>query len=110
RIILEKRIADISVQLDKIMDMYQLGSIPLEKIAERIGALNDERNSLETELYELKNADKNKKTSLAETKDILKTADVILAGDDMDAKRMLIHSLIDRIELYDDNIKILWAF
>ncbi len=109
-IIIEKRIAEISVQLDKIMDMYQLGSIPLEKIAERIGILNDERNALETELFNLKNSNENKKTSLAETKDILKTANVILAGDDMDAKRMLIHSLIDRIELYDDNIKIHWAF
>lgn len=110
RVIIEKRIAEISVQLDKIMDMYQLGSIPLEKIAERIGALNDERNSLENELYSLKDVDENKKTSLAETRDILKTADTILAGDDMDAKRMLVHSLIDRIELYDDKIKIQWAF
>lgn len=110
RIILEKRIAEISIQLDRIMDMYQLGSIPLEKIAERIGALNDERNNLETELFNLANVDENKKTSLTEIKDVLKNADKILASDDMDAKRMLIHSLIERIELYDDNIKIYWAF
>ena len=92
------------------MDMYQLGSIPLEKIADRIGALNDERNGLETELFNLKNEDENKKTSLAETRDILKNADTILAGDDMDAKRMLVHSLVERIELYNDKIKIYWAF
>lgn len=110
RITIEKRIAEISVQLDKIMDMYQLGSVPLEKIAERIGALNDERNNLDNELYNLKSLDENKKTSLAETKDILKTADVILSGDDMDSKRMLIHSLIERIVLYDDKIEIQWAF
>lgn len=110
RIIIEKRISEISVQLDKIMDMYQLGSIPLEKIAERIGALNDERNHLENELFSLKDLDENKKTSLAETRDILQTADTILAGDDMDAKRMLIQSLIDRVVLYDDKIEIEWAF
>lgn len=110
RVILEKRIAEVSVQIDRIMDMYQLGSIPLEKIADRIKVLTDEKNGLETELYNLANVEENKKTSLAETKDVLKNADKILASDDMDAKRMLIHSLIERVELFDDDIKIYWTF
>lgn len=108
--ILGKRLKETSVQIDKIMDMYQLGTIPLDKIADRIKKLTDERTALEDEIYSLENSAENKKTSLAETRDILKNADKILAGVDMDAKRMLIHSLIDRIELYDDGITIDWAF
>lgn len=110
RKIIEKRINEISTQLDKIMDLYQLGSIPLDKIAERIETLNNERNGLENELFNLEEDEANKKMPLAETRDILKKAKQILDGDDMDDKRMLIHALIERIELFDDSVKIYWAF
>ena len=110
RLIIEKRIDEISAQLDKIMDMYQLGSVPLDKIAERIEKLNNERNGLESELFALNEEAENKKTPLAETRDILKKAKSIFDGDDKDAKRMLINSLIERIELYEDRLKIYWAF
>lgn len=109
RKIIEARIKDVSNQLDKIMDLYQLGSIPLEKVAERIEALNNERNGLENELFNLNDLD-NKKITLAETKAILKNAKSILESNDMDIKRMLIHSLIERIELFDTHIKIHWTF
>lgn len=110
RQVLEKRLADISVQLDKIMDMYQLGVIPLDKIAERIESLTNERTGLENELYNLTEDMQNKKMPLAKAKDILKGAKAILDADDMDNKRMLIHSLIERIEIFDEKIKIYWAF
>lgn len=108
--IITQRIKDISTQLDKIMDLYQLGNIPLDKIAERINSLTNERTALETELENIKNnIDVNKKISLTEVNDILKNANIILESNDMDAKRMLVHSLISHIEL-GDNIKIYWAF
>lgn len=108
--IITARIKEISNQLDKIMDLYQLGSIPLEKIAERIDKLTNERTALETDLENIKNGtEENKKIPLTEVNDILKNATTILESNDLDAKRMLVHSLIDRIELGDD-IKIYWAF
>lgn len=108
RKIIEARIVEVSAQLDKIMDLYQLGSIPLEKVAERIESLNNERNGLENELLNL-DMD-NKKITLVETKAILKNAKTILESSDIDTKRMLIHSLIERIELFDTHIKIYWTF
>lgn len=109
-VVINKRIKDISTQLDKIMDLYQLGNIPLDKIAERINTLTNERNALESELENIKNnIDENKKKSLTEVNDILKNAKTILESSDLDSKRMLVHSLIDRVELGDD-IKIYWTF
>lgn len=110
RLVIEKRIDEISTQLDRIMDMYQLGAVPLDKIAERIEILNNERNGLESELFALSEETESKKMPLAETRDILKKAKTIFDGDDKDAKRMLIHSLIERVELYEDKVKIYWAF
>ena len=108
--IISQRIVEISSQLDKVMDLYQLGNVPLDKIAERINTLTNERTALETELENIKNNTvENKKISLTEVNDILKNAKTILESNDMDAKRMLVHSLISHIEL-GDNIKIYWAF
>jgi site-specific DNA recombinase len=108
--ILNARINEVSTQLDKIMDLYQLGGVPLDKIAERIDKLTKERTTLETELENIKNdREDNKKISLTEVNDILKNASTILESNDMDAKRMLVHSLIEYIEI-GDTIKIHWAF
>ena len=106
---LEARVEEINKQLDKIMDLYQLGNIPLDSIAKRIEDLTIERDKLEAELLNINDIKEDKKISLTGVKDIVKNAKTILDSDDMEAKRNLVSSLIDRIEL-GDNIKIYWSF
>lgn len=109
--IIQARLNEISKELDRIMDLYQLGNIPIDKIAERMDKLNNERMALENELHNLEQEKgEDKKISLAQTKDILKNAKVILDSDDLDKKRQLVHSLIERVEFFDDHIKIHWNF
>lgn len=109
--IIQARLNTISKELDRIMDLYQLGNIPIDKIAERMDKLNNERMGLENELNNLeKEKGENKKISLAQTKDILKSAKLILDSDDLDKKRQLVHSLIERVEFFDNHIKIHWNF
>lgn len=108
--IIENRLATIKTQIDKVMDLYQLDSIPLDTVASRLSTLNTERTALEYELADLKDNTNTSTTTVKETKKLLKNAKAILEGDDMDKKRMLVHALIDRIELYDDTIKIYWSF
>lgn len=88
------------------MDMYQLGSIPLDKITTRTAQLSNERKEL---VSELDNLVEDNKMSLKELKNTLKNASDILTSNDMTAKRLLVQSLIDRIEVGED-IKIYWAF
>lgn len=108
--IIETRLATIKNQVDKVMDLYQLDSIPLDTVASRLSTLNTERTALEYELADLKENSKTSNTSIKETKQLLKNAKTILEGDDMDKKRMLVHSLIDRVEFYEDTIKNLLVF
>lgn len=108
--IIETRLATIKNQVDKVMDLYQLDSIPLDTVASRLSTLNTERTALEYELADLKENSKTSNTSIKETKRLLKNAKTILEGDDMDKKRMLVHSLIDHVEFYEDTIKNLLVF
>lgn len=107
---IKTRINELATQLDKVMDMYQLGAISLDKIAERVNKLTDEKEKLEAELYDLENSSDNKKTDLVEINDTLSNAKLILDSDDMHAKRMLVQSLIERIIIYNDHIDIHWNF
>lgn len=108
--IIETRLSAIKNQIDKVMDLYQLDSIPLDTVASRLSNLNSERNSLEYELSNLRENNNVSNSTVKATRKLLKNAKSILESDDMDKKRMLVHSLIDRIELYDDTIKIYWSF
>lgn len=108
--VLETRLSSVKNQIDKVMDLYQLDSIPFDTVASRLNTLNTERTAIEYEIVDLKEKTKDTNINVNETKKLLKNAKSIIDGDDMDKKRMLIHSLIDRIEFYDDTIKIYWSF
>ena len=106
---LNNRIEEIKEQLKRITDMYQLGTLSLEDLKERAEILNEEQHNLLIELEKVEN-EETKIMSKNKTKDILKNANVILESDDMEAKRMLLHSLIEKIIIHDDHVDIHWNF
>ena len=108
--VIKNRINELSTQLDKVMDMYQLGSFSLDKLAERTEKLNDEKELLEIELHELEIGNENKKATLEEVNEALTNAYDILTSDDMQAKRMLVQALIERVILHEEHIDIHWNF
>ena len=110
QLVLKERIEELSKQIDKVMDMYQLNLIPLEKLSKRMEEINEEKENLERELSYLEEDKKETKIALTEVKTILENAETILKGDDMDDKRNLVRSLIEYIEFFDDRIEIHWYF
>lgn len=106
----KNRIEELSTQLDKVMDMYQLGGISLDKITERVKKLSEEKEKLEIELHDLELGYENKKTDIEEINEALNNAQDVLASDDIQAKRMLVQSLIERIIIHNDHIDIHWNF
>lgn len=106
--ILESRIDDIDRQLNRLLDLYQLGSIDKDKLSTRVADLNREKSTLMDQLVEPEDSGPRLAPGDAET--LLMSAREILTGDDPIKKRELIHSLIDRIELIDEDILIHWAF
>ena len=110
--ILRSRLAEIQSRIDKLMDLYTLGTIPINDIGDRVKPLYEEKNKLETEIANIE----------AETKepDVLTEHDVRDILDDYiddiekldhETKRELVQSLIKRIEVQPDKtIKIFWKF
>ncbi len=106
--IIEKRINEIDNQINRMLDLFQLGNMPMETISKRIEKLNDEKDSLLDQLFEEQKEDI--KLPISEAKKLLSESDAVLKGDDLKKKRALVHSLIDKIILTDDKIEIIWSF
>lgn len=111
--ILEIALKEVESKINKLMDLYTLGSIPLDAIGDRLKPLYEEKEKIETQIQERKNETKIPEVlSLKDTRDIL---DKYIAGIDTadhDTKRLLVQSLIKRIEVgtKPDTLKIFWKF
>lgn len=100
---LQKRIAEIDGQIAKLVDLYQVGSIPMETITQRINAISTERAQLQEQLN---------------TPDLMPAVDRFLqaiedykAGfdtGDTDNQRMFTASLVERIIIDGQSVDIRW--
>lgn len=100
---LRKRIAEIDGQITKLIDLYQVGSIPMEVITSRVNALSAERASLQ---------------SKADAPDSVPAGDLFLeavddhkngfAAGDTDRRRLLLAALIERIVIDGRTVEIRW--
>lgn len=111
--ILETALKEVESKIDKLMDLYTLGSIPLDAIGDRLKPLYEEKEKIETQIQERKSETKIPDIlSLKDTRDIL---DKYIAGIDTadhDTKRLLVQALIKRIEVGTEpnTLKIFWKF
>lgn len=106
--ILEKRITDIDIQITKLLDLYQLGSIDISILSNRIDKLNHEKSNLQQELSSLAGAFSD--LSIEEAVDILADAESVFKHGSPDEKQSFVRSLINKIIIFDDRIEIYWRF
>ncbi len=100
---LRKRTKEIDAQITKLIDLYQLGSIPMETITSRVNALSAERASLQEKI---------------DAPDDVPAADLFLEAvsayqngfqsGNTDQRRLLLSSLIERVEIDGQSAKICW--
>lgn len=100
---LQKRIKELDTQIDKLIELYQLSSIPMETLTRRVNELSSEKNTLRAELS---------------TPDEIPIKDLFLSslsscvagyeGADVDKKRMYLRSLIERIIVDGKSVEIEW--
>lgn len=106
--VIEERLVDIDKQISRLLDLYQSGNMPIEIITERVEVLNAEKIALSDDLIDdepnMPELDKNE--ALA----ILGRADDIIDNGSLEERRELVHSLINHIELVDEDIVIHWSF
>jgi site-specific DNA recombinase len=108
RALLNARRAEAKGQIDRLLDLCQMGTLPAAAVADRLKSLQDEVEGIDTALRELAEDDPAERLEAA--RETLVGAAEILDNGSLDEKRELVHSLIHRIDLDGENIDIHWSF
>lgn len=100
---IQKRIAEIDGQISKLVDLYQVGSIPMETITKRINAISLERTQLQEQLDmpDLKPAVERFLQAIEDYKNGFDTGDI-------DNRRIFIASLVERVIIDGQSVDIRW--
>lgn len=100
----KQRINEIDKQIARMIELYQIGSIPIEQISSKIDILKKERNAI-SEQTETK-----LKVTLNEVKSIFSNPKVVFKNATPDEQRLVVRSLIDYITINDDELDFQWSF
>lgn len=105
--VLVERMKEIESQLDKLVDLYALGTIDANLIKKRTDPLIEEKESLEVEIRKLESKEKMSKEEAVEI--ALSLCD-ILDGGDLDEIKGLLHELIKEIVVDEEILHVYWKF
>lgn len=103
RTAIQKKISELDAQISKLIDLYQVGSIPMETISERINAMSEQRKQLKEQLD-------TPDPTPAVTR-FLEAIEDYRSGyvqGDTARRRMLIASLVERIVIDGKSVDIQW--
>ena len=104
---IEKRLREIDKQIGRLMELYQHDDIPPELLGERINKLYNERTALESTLTPVV---ENEVMPFDLVEALIADAAQVWDFADESQKRRILQSLVSRIVLTDDDVKIEWAF
>ena len=105
---LNERIEDIDKQINKLIDLYQLGNIDFNIINSKIEKLTAEKQAIENEIDNFEEITPD--MDIKEVKEIIETLPSILDSGDDEKIKNVVHSLIESIIIYDDAMEINWKF
>ena len=106
---INKEIEGINSQISNLMDLYSLGSMPIDVINQKVSALNETKTALEKELDSLDVPDTDNEGMTTEQ---IQTLAAVINNKDLtlEDKRRVVQSLIYYIEIDNENIDIHWKF
>ena len=110
---LSDKLKECTTKIDKLMDLYTLGTIPIADIGDRVQKLYEEKEKLEEQIELIKENSKEPDVlSFAETRKILDAFEDNLDELPLSRKRELVQSLIRRIEIEHErfSFNIYWKF
>ena len=98
-------IKKIDAQLERLMDLYSVGGIPLESLESRITSLNARRADLVEKQY--LSAQTAARDSSA-TQSLIQSFDDIAEKATTEELREVLRTLIDRIVIHEEDLEIFW--
>lgn len=105
----DKRIEKIDKQISRLIDLYSLGSIPVEEIQSKITALNEKKQSV-IESIEKEKEKAAGKLRQADAISLIDSLDAVLESKDYSCIKRVISALIEKIVIDHDNVSIYWRF
>lgn len=100
-----KREKEIDTQIARMIDLYQIGGVPIAEINKRITSLQKEKKALNERISGKANS--NEKKSFL---DALSKLDSVLQTGSLEEKRLLISSLVERIEINENRVNVKLRF
>lgn len=97
-----KRISEIDNQISKLIDLYQIGSIPIETISKKTDSLTMEKEALKKASVEPNSSS----VSVAEKIEFKNRFLSILDNGSLEEKRACVANLIERITINGDDVDI----
>lgn len=107
--IIQKEIKKLDEQMNRFMDLYGTGTMPMNVLQERIAKLNDKKTSLEEDLENIEKINA-EKLSHDEAIEVVQTFDEVIKRGNFEEIRAVLFSLIEKIEIDNDDITIHWTF
>jgi site-specific DNA recombinase len=105
------RVDQIDKEIKKFMDLYALGTIPTEVLSQRIDELYTEKTNLLKTIDESNTATKKSKSiNVSEFKELIQNMGSLWNLSNLEQKRLILSSLIRKIIINDDDIRIEWMF
>ncbi len=105
---LNKRLTEITDQINRLLDLYQLGTIPTNILSERINELEKNKALVTKNIEELGTVPD--KMGIEEVRKILSKAQHTVKNGSFERKQILVRALIRRIVILNDDVKIYWSF
>ena len=106
---IKEEIKRIDLQISKLMDLYAVGSLPMDLIQKKIDDLDAHKSALQSQIEAEVNK-KDRKKLLQRVEKTIKSIPQILEEGSFEDKRNLLEDLIERIVLDGDDIEIHWNF
>ena len=105
--LLQLRIDEIDGKIGKLIDLYSIGSMDMNAVKEKVDALSSDKAKLKVEIDALTDY---QPTDAAEVRTVAMGLDEALESGDFDGVRSIVETLIERVVIEEDNVKIYWKF
>lgn len=106
--ILKKEIDKVDSMIGRLMDLYVMDKISIDLIDQKIGPLQDQKDALLGQIEELESEEDDSR--LEEIYQAILSFQDVLDRGDANEIRLVIHTLIRRIDIGPDDITITWNF
>ena len=104
--LIRAEIAKIESQKSRFLDLYGLGQFTVEQLQDKVMTLSDRQRSLESELNRMQEASMTEERAL----ELISSFEDVLRNGSLEEIRLLVSSLIERIDIDGENLEIKWAF